>query len=131
MVSLSSLIQVNTIQGVQGASGAQGITGAQGVQGIEGLAGGANWILKTADYTAVAKDQIFCNTTDGSFTITLPSAPNSADYVVIASGPAVNINPLTVSRNGNTIMNLSENLIISTTNISTELVYDGTTWRIS
>jgi hypothetical protein len=53
------------------------------------------------------------------------------NYVEISDGGgAFQANNLTISRNGSTIMGLSEDMTLSTNNVGVGLVYNGTTWRI-
>jgi hypothetical protein len=90
-----------------------------------------NWQIKTANYTAVSGDRIAANTSGGAFTVTLPASPSAGNYVEFSDGGgAFQTNNLTISRNGSTIMGLSEDMTLSTNNISVGLVYNGTTWRI-
>jgi hypothetical protein len=61
----------------------------------------------------------------------LPATPNVGDAIFFADGGGnYEINNLTIDRNGNTIMGLSEDMIIDINNVSVGLVYSGTTWRI-
>jgi hypothetical protein len=79
----------------------------------------------------VSGDRIAADTSGGVFTVTLPAAPTAGNYVEFADGGgAFRVNNLTISRNGSTIMDLSEDMTLSTNNISVGLVYTGTTWRI-
>jgi hypothetical protein len=90
-----------------------------------------DWQIKTANYTAVSGNRIVANTSGGAFTITLPASPSAGNYVEISDGGgAFQTNNLTISRNGSAIMGLSEDMTLSTNNISVGLVYNGTTWRI-
>jgi hypothetical protein len=87
--------------------------------------------VKTANYTAVKGDNLLANTSAGSFAVTLPGTPAAGDTVYIqdASGTFA-VTPLTVARNGSTIMGLAEDLIASTNNVGFGLVYNGSDWRI-
>jgi len=90
-----------------------------------------SWLRVTANYTAVSGNRISADTTSGAFTITLPAGPSMNNYVEISDGGgAFQTNNLTISRNGSTIMGLSEDMTLSTNNVSVGLVYNGTTWRI-
>jgi hypothetical protein len=90
-----------------------------------------DWKIKTANYTAVSGDRIAANTSSGAFTVTLPSSPSAGNYVEFSDGGgAFQTNNLTIGRNGSTIMGLSEDMTLSTNNVSVGLVYSGTTWRI-
>lgn len=96
-------------------------------------AGKLSYTVKTANYTAVAKDALFCDTTGGSFSITLPSSPNNNDFVFIGDGKGYfSLFPLTVKGNGKTIMRDASDLLLNTDNVSITLVYISALndWRI-
>ena len=79
------------------------------------------------------KEQAFCNTSGGAFTITLPAAPVKGDSVRIFDvNKTFDTQNLTVARNGNPIMGDASDLVVSTEGAAFELVfYDGTQgWRI-
>lgn len=93
---------------------------------------GATWVTKTANYNAVAGDYILCNTTGGGFTITLPGSPSVNDAITIKSGyyasPSLAV---TIARNGNEIMDRSEDMTVNTPNLEVTLVYNATTgWTL-
>ena len=68
-----------------------------------GGVGGASYINKTSNYTASTGQLISANTTNGSFTITLPSNPSTGDAVTIADIDRSWIsNNLTVAASGKT-----------------------------
>lgn len=94
------------------------------------ISGSSSWIKKTANYTALDKDQIIADTTAGSFTITLPATPILGFAVVIADGGDWKTTNLTIGRNGSTIEGLSEDLILDIAGIRVEFVYDGSTWEV-
>lgn len=93
----------------------------------------ASWATKTANYTAVAGDYLFCNTSAGSFTVTLPATPAVNDTVRIAdvSGSFATYN-LNVARNGAKIVGANEDLALDVQNASVVLTYSGATygWRL-
>jgi len=106
------------------------ISGSTGAVTVN-ASGGSSFSVKTANYTAVAGDSLLANTSGGSFTITLPASPSTGATVYIQdSGNAFLVFPLTVARNGNTIMGLSEDMFASQNGIGFGLTYNGTTWRI-
>jgi hypothetical protein len=88
---------------------------------------------KTANYTAVANDNLFCNTSTGPFTITLPAAPVVGDSVRIAdlANTFATFN-LTVANNGFRIMGVLDSLVLDVKSASVQLSYSGSTygWRI-
>jgi len=104
---------------------------SNGTDWVSNPSSNGSWSIKTSNYTAVAGEWIFCDTTAGAFTITLPATPSATDYVTIASGPAAATNAVTIARNGSTIMGLAENMNVNNANISFQLVYSGTTWRLA
>ena len=80
------------------------------------------WTIKTANYTAVHKDQIICNN-GSAFTITLPSSPSASDTVIICNAGAGTV---TVGRNSSNINSAAEDGSLPQGN-SAQLVYvDGT-----
>ena len=125
------------VQGASGATGVAGTNGATGIQGIQGATGpdGAtgllqNWVVKTTTYTAVNKDMIVANTSSAAFTITLPSSPSTGWSVSFADPEGTwATNNLTVARNGSTIEDAAQDLILDVSNVSVDLVYDGSTWQ--
>jgi hypothetical protein len=94
----------------------------------------AAWSIKTTTYTAVTGDYLMANTTSAAFTITLPATP-SANHVVNICDYAGKFatNNLTIGRNASKIMSLSEDMVISTNNISITLTYIDSTvgWKIT
>lgn len=100
---------------------------------MERLAGSA-WQTKTTTYTAVAGDAIMANTTGGAFTITLPATPSANDIVRIAdyAGTFSTYN-LTIGRNSSKIESLSEDMTVSTNNVSLTLTYIDSTrgWALT
>jgi hypothetical protein len=108
-----------------------GLSLSAGTLTATGGGGATAWTIKTAAYTAVPGDRLAADTSGGAFTVTLPATPTAGNYVEFSDGGgAFQTNNLTISRNGSTIMGLSEDMTLSTNNISVGLVYNGTTWRI-
>ena len=95
-----------------------------------GLGGGNPWSTFTADGSTglniSANDRYFINTSGGTATITLPSSPQTGDQISILDlASTFDTNNCTIARNGNKIMGLSENLILSTEDEAITLVYTG------
>jgi len=89
------------------------------------------YVSKNANYTAVTKDFIYADTSTASFTITLPATPLANDVIAILDNTSsFDTNPLVIARNGNSIMGLAEDMIVNTKNVSLELIFNGTEWRI-
>jgi hypothetical protein len=90
-----------------------------------------NYTTKTANYTAVAKDFIYADTSGGAFTVTLPDTPSVDDRVAIVDNTtSFSTNNLTIGRNGGTIMGIAEDMVVDIDNISFELIYNGSDWRL-
>jgi len=95
----------------------------------EASAGGTSWqAVKTANYTAVAGQGVFCNTTSGSFTLTLPSSPTIGDEVSFVDyAGTFDSNALTIGRNSEKINGAAADLTVAVERAANTLVYtDGT-----
>jgi len=85
----------------------------------------------TANYTASAVDFLKIDTSLSVITVTLPVAPAENDTInFIDVKGTFDINALTIARNGKLIMGLAQDMIVSTKNISFELIYTNGDWRI-
>lgn len=93
-------------------------------------AAGSGWQLKTSNYTAVTGNNLITNTASGSFTITLPAAPQLGDTITIGDGADWATNALTVARNGSTIEGLAEDFVLDVKGAQAVFVYDGSTWQV-
>ena len=92
-------------------------------------AGGTSWqAVKTGNYTASAGEGVFCNTTSGSFTLTLPSSPTIGDEVsFIDYAGTFDTYALTIGRNSEKINGATADLTVSVERAANTLVYtDGT-----
>ena len=92
-------------------------------------AGGTSWqSVKTANYTASAGEGVFCNTTSGSFTLTLPSSPTLGDEVsFIDYAGTFDTNALTIGRNGSKINGAEADLTVSVERAANTLVFTDST----
>jgi hypothetical protein len=73
---------------------------------------------------------VLADTTSAAFTVTLPAAPTTGTtFTFVDAGHIFNTHNLTVGRNGKTIDNVASNLVLSATDVTTTLMYDGTGWR--
>jgi hypothetical protein len=89
--------------------------------------------IQAVNFTANKSNHYFVNTNGGALTVTLPAAPAQFDTVKITDyHGSFTTNNLTIARNGSLIMELAENLIVSTNNVTIELVYLDATigWKI-
>jgi hypothetical protein len=106
------------------------ISGATGSVTVS-ASGGAGFSAKTTTYTAVSGDNILANTSGGSWTLTLPATPTTGNTVqVMDSNGTFDTYPLTVARNGQTIMGAAEDMTLSLEGVATTFVYNGSTWRV-
>jgi hypothetical protein len=85
---------------------------------------------KTANYTAVNGDRLLCNTTAGTFIVTLPATPSSGATVLIYDIGNFTANPLTVARNSSTIEFIADDFSLDIGQTRNEFVYDGSTWHV-
>jgi hypothetical protein len=98
---------------------------------FQSASGGGGFSSKTANYTAVSGDNILANTNASSWTLTLPATPaTGASVQVVDSAGSFDVYPLTVARNGSTIMSASEDMTLSVNGAATTFVYNGSTWRV-
>ena len=95
-----------------------------------GATGAASWntTVKTGDFTAVAGEGYFVNTTSGAINVTLPSSPSAGAVVAIKDyANTFDTNAVTLLRNGSNIGGQADNSILSIEGIAVTLVYvDGT-----
>ena len=98
-----------------------------------GLGGGNPWATTTMSITIAANDRYFVDTSGGAKTITLPASPQVGDQVSIVDlAGTFDTNNCTIARNGNKIMGLTENLILTVEDTGITLVYTGATygWKL-
>jgi hypothetical protein len=98
-----------------------------------GLGGGNPWQTTTTSITVSNNDRYFVDTTSAAITITLPASPQTGDSIrLVDLASSFDTNNLTIDRNGNKIMGLTEDLIVSTEDASIGLVYSGATygWKL-
>ena len=88
-----------------------------------------SYVTHTAAYTAVAGDQIFCDTkTTDAFTVTLPAGAVGSEVTLIDSQNYFASNNLTIDSNGSEKINSSaSNLVLSTNGQAITLVYANAT----
>ena len=91
----------------------------------------ASVITTTATLVANAPE-VYCDTSGGAFTVTLPASPSAGDKVVIRDGDDFSTNNLTVARNGQPIASAAEDMTVATQYAHVIMIYiDGTEgWRV-
>jgi len=104
-------------------------TTAVGQLSFAEVSGGTSWqAVKTSDFTAVAGEGYFINTTSGTVTMTLPASPSIGDEVAfIDYAGTFDTNTMTVGRNSEKINGATADLTVSVERAANTLVYtDGT-----
>lgn len=108
----------------------------RGPEGPSGPSGALNpWVVKTSNYTTVDGDRVIADTSNGTFTLTLPASPRGGAYVQITDGGSwANVN-LLVARNGSTIEGRNDDLLLDISGVTVECIYNNApgknTWEIT
>jgi hypothetical protein len=83
----------------------------------------------TTNYSAASGQILLIDTSSAILTVTLPSNPSVGDRInMIDAAGNCGTNKAVISRNGNKIANLSEDLDFDIRNTSLELIYTGPTY---
>ena len=93
------------------------------------VSGGTSWqAVKTANFTAAAGQGVFCNTTGGAFTLTLPAGTLGNEVSFVDYAGTFDTAALTIAANGSEkIMSSTADLTVSVERAANTLVYtDGT-----
>jgi len=114
----STLLADNSVTAVAILDGT--ITSAKLGAGVGGAFN--NFLIKTADYTAVTRDQIIVNSASAR-TITLPASPAAGNVVFIKNAGA---GVVTVGRNGSNINSTADNGSLATDAGATLVYVDST-----
>jgi len=94
---------------------------------------GSQWINVTASpHSAIAGEALFIDTSIIPISVILPLNPILGDVIKIADSKGTfNVNNLTLVRNGNVIMGLAANMVVSSNYAHFSLTYNGADWRIT
>ena len=102
----------------------------QGTATNFGATGSASWstTVKTGDFTAVAGEGYFVDTSSGGVTVTLPASPSAGAVVAFKDyANTFDTNALTINRNSQPIGGEAANKRLTTEGIAATLIYiDGT-----
>jgi hypothetical protein len=136
-----SKIEVNAVEPQSGTTltlGASGDTVALAAGASQtgfGRQGAVNWstTIRTSNFTAVSGNGYFCDTTAGSFTVTLPASPSEGDIVAIKDwSSTAAINNILIGRNGQKIEGNTTDGEINIHGDAQTLVFSGTSrgWMV-
>ena len=93
---------------------------------------GSSFTNVNSSFTAVAGTAYLVDTTVNTITITLPASPTANDTIILVDYlQNSQTNNITISRNGNKINNLSEDLIVDYNGITVQLTYYSGNWVIT
>lgn len=81
--------------------------------------------IKTNDYTAVANDAVFVNTSGGGHTITLPAAASNSGAIIVVKKISTDANNLTIARTGSDLIDSATSQATTLPNMSYTFVSDG------
>jgi hypothetical protein len=100
-----------------------------------GRTGTVDWdtSIKTTGFTAVSGSGYFCNTTSGTFTLTLPTSPSAGDIVALKDyANTFDNNKLTIGRGGSNIEGVASDVSVTVEGQAITMVFiDGTQgWKI-
>ncbi len=118
---------------------AGGLTVGSGVASLNAgdgnliLAGGlwASAVTITTDLTATgANFTIFCDTTAGNITTTLPAAASNAGKLYNIKKVSVDINSVTIDPNGAELIDGAASVVFTTPQASYQIQCDGTGWKV-
>ena len=97
------------------------------------VGGFLNNVDVSTTYTASAFELLWCNTSGGGFTVTLPSSPSKGDVIrFVDVANTFDSSNLTIARNGKLIGGLAENMTVNTEGAAFDLIFYNDTygWRI-
>lgn len=93
---------------------------------------GTSFELITSAHTAQAGDRLAIDTSGGAFAVTLPASPSAGDIIEFVDNGDFSANNLTITRNGDPVDSINEDVVVSDTNTHFWLQYkDGTVgWEV-
>lgn len=94
--------------------------------------GGKVWTSTSVNYTATGNNEgVFVDTRSNPVSVALPANPSVGDEVVIMDAYAYfDTNPVTVGRNGSTILNEADDILLDQIRTHASFIYTGTTWLV-
>lgn len=92
--------------------------------GVACINGGLNAVTsQTGNFNASSNTMYCVDTTGGAITATLPAGPTNSDIILFIPCSAYSANNLVISRNGNNIQGLAENMTVATNNAAFHLIF--------
>lgn len=75
---------------------------------------------------------VYCDTSGGAFTVTLPASPSVGDRIRLIDGADFSSNTLTVARNGSNIASAAADMTVTTQYADVLMIYMGASegWRV-
>jgi len=95
--------------------------------------GGLQNVDVTSTHSATSFSALWCDTSGGGYTVTLPATPNKGDTIRIFDvAKSFDSNTLTIARNGKLIMGDAADLTVTTEGASFDMIFYNDTygWRI-
>lgn len=93
--------------------------------------GGRSWNDTSVNYTASHNEGVLVNTTSNAVSIALPASPiKGYEVIVVDAFAKFDVNHVTVSPNGSTILNEASDLILDQIRTHATFLYTGTTWLV-
>lgn len=83
-------------------------------------------VLTSGNVNATAGQRIYCDTSAGAVTVTLPTEPEANATIAVRR---IGANDVVIARNGETIAGAAEDLTIDTDMRGVTLEFTGATWR--
>ena len=101
-----------------------------------GATGSASWetTVKTGDFTAVAGEGYFVNTTSGAITVTLPASPSAGAVVAVKDyANTFDTNNVTLARNGSNIGGTAADSVLKIEGLAVTLIFIDATkgWLVT
>ena len=121
-VTAGKVLKVDSVSG----SGTTGI----GQLTFGDASGGTSWqsSIKTANFTAVAGEGYWVNTSGGAITVTFPSSASVGDTIELSDyDRSWSTNNLTINRNGLNFQGGTQNAVYDVDGQSVRIVYSGST----
>lgn len=96
--------------------------------------GGTAWSIINADYSAIAGQGLFADTTNNRITVTLPASPSTGDTIIVSDKAGkFKVNPLTVNSGLQKINGKDGPLVLNISDASVVLIYTDNNigWRLA